>query len=88
MLMTGMIVCGPWTMTFDIHDHRHRLKQLRDSGDTKLFADRDEMACPACGESFTRVLSTRKPATSFPAPGDTRLCLLVPDTEFVYLFSH
>jgi len=42
--MTGMIVCGPWTMTFDIHDHRHRLKQLRDSGDTKLFANRDEMA--------------------------------------------
>jgi hypothetical protein len=31
-------------MTFDIHDHRHRLKQLRDSGDTKLFANRDEMA--------------------------------------------
>jgi hypothetical protein len=75
-------------MSFDIHDHRHRLKQLRDGGETKLFENRDGMACPACGEPFSRLFSTRKTRTRFPAPGDARFCLVAPDGEFVHLFSH
>jgi len=75
-------------MSFDIHDHRHRLKQLRDGGGTKLFKNRDGMACPACGESFSRLFSTRQTTTRFPAPGDARFCLVAPDDEFVHLFSH
>lgn len=77
-------------MTFDIHDHRHRLKQLRDGGDTKLYENRDGMTCPACGEPFSRLFSTRRVATRFPAPGDARFCLVVPEDGdgFAHLFSH
>lgn len=76
-------------MGFDLHDNRHRLKQLRDGGDTKLFENRDGMACPACGEPFGRLFATRRTATSFPEPGDSRFCLVVPeDDEFVHLFRH
>lgn len=75
-------------MSFDLHDHRHRLKQLRDGGDTKLFENRDGMACPACGEPFSRLFSTRKTATRFPPHEKARFCLVVPDDEFVHLFSH
>lgn len=74
---------------FDVHDHRHRLKQLRDSGETKLFANRDEVACPACGEPFERLFSTRREATCFPDPGSARFCLVVPeDDEYAHLFRH
>lgn len=76
-------------MTFDLHDERHRLKQLRDGGDTRLFENRDGVRCPACEEPFTRLFSTRRTATRFPDPGSARLCLVVPpDDEFVHVFSH
>lgn len=72
---------------FDIHEHRHRLKQLSDSGDTKLFENRDGVSCPACEAEFTRLYSTRKPATSFPESDGSRFCLVRGDA-FLHLFRH
>jgi DNA-directed RNA polymerase subunit RPC12/RpoP len=72
---------------FDIHEHRHELKQLRDSGDTKLFENRDEVACPACGSRFRRLFSTRQPTTSFPENDGSRFCL-VRGEEYVHVFRH
>ncbi|CAI49167.1 uncharacterized protein NP_2152A [Natronomonas pharaonis DSM 2160] len=72
---------------FDIHANRHRLKQLKDSGDTKLFENRDDVECPACGEPFSRLFSTKQRATSFPKNDGARFCL-VRDGEFVHLFRH
>lgn len=72
---------------FDLHDHRHRLKQLKDSGETKLFENRDGVECPACGRPFGRLFSTRQRTTSFPGNDGSRFCL-VRDEEFVHLFRH
>ena len=72
---------------FDVHNHRHALKQLRDTGDTSLWANRDGVPCPACGTPFARVFTTRKPATRVPANDGSRFCL-VRDDDAVHLFRH
>lgn len=72
---------------FDVHAERHRLKQLTDDGDTKLFANRDGVRCPACGEPFGRVFLTRRRATSFPETDGSPFCL-VREPDAVYLFRH
>ncbi|ELZ78676.1 DUF7385 family protein [Haloferax larsenii] len=63
------------TAGFDIHEVRHRVKMLRDTGDTMLVENREGVACPACGDPFSRLLISEQPAHSFdPDPG-TRLCV-------------
>lgn len=73
--------------TFDLHDHRHELKQLRDSGETMLFENRGDLDCPACSKPFTKLFLTRKRTTSFPENDGTRFCLLSRDDD-VLLFRH
>lgn len=72
---------------FDFHEERHRLKQLEDSGDAKLFENRDGVTCPACGDAFSRLFSTRRPEASFPENDGARFCL-VRGEEFLHLFRH
>jgi hypothetical protein len=72
---------------FDIHENRHRLKQLTDNGETKLFENRDDLECPACGTRFDRLFVTRRAETSFPENDGSRFCL-VRDSEQIYVFRH
>lgn len=72
---------------FDVHDARHRLKQLTDDGDSKLFENRDGVECPACGERFERLFSARRRTISFPKNDGSRFCL-VRDGESIHLFRH
>lgn len=72
---------------FDIHEERHRLKQLTDDGDTKLFENREGVECPACGCRFERVFSTRRESVSFPENDGSRFCL-VRQERLVHLFRH
>lgn len=72
---------------FDVHDHRHRLKQLKDAGDTKLFENRDCVACPACEKAFSRLFSTRGDSVSFPENDGSRFCL-VRTERYVHVFRH
>jgi hypothetical protein len=75
------------TDEFDVHDHRRHLKQIRDSGDMKLFENREGVACPACGEPFDRLFSTSRTKTTFPENDGSPFCLLR-NEEFVHLFRH
>lgn len=72
---------------FDLHDHRHQLKQLRDSGDTKLFKNREELDCPACGRPFTKLFVSEKQATRFPENDGARFCLYRA-ADSVLVFRH
>lgn len=60
---------------FDQHAVRHRMKLLRSDGDVTLYENRDGVACPACGESFGRVLLTAQPSHSFEPSDLDRLCV-------------
>ncbi|GAB6880435.1 hypothetical protein JCM17823_27090 [Halorubrum gandharaense] len=72
---------------FDVHEHRHALKQLRDGGDTRLWENRGAVACPACGAPFDRLFTTRKVTTRFPDNDGVPFCL-VRDGDAVHLFRH
>ena len=72
---------------FDIHAERHRLKQLSDDGESKLFENRRDVECPACGSPFRRLFMTERGAESFPENDGSRFCL-VRDPGVVYLFRH
>ncbi|MGM0446742.1 MAG: DUF7385 family protein [Methanobacteriota archaeon] len=72
---------------FDVHDHRHELKQLRDAGRTSLWENREGMACPVCDDAFSRLFVTRQTGTTFPENDGARFCLLR-DGDAVYLFRH
>lgn len=74
-------------MAFDIHEHREGLKQLRDSGTTQLFANRGEIKCPACGQTFRRLFWTTESTTTFPEHDGRRFCLLQTERA-VLVFRH
>ena len=72
---------------FDVHDHRHELKQLRDAGATSLWENREGMRCPVCDDAFSRLFVTEQSGTTFPENDGERFCLLY-DDDAVYLFKH
>lgn len=72
---------------FDIHDHRHALKQLRDTGSTSLWENRKDMPCPVCGDPFERLFTTSETGTQFPENDGTPFCLLRVE-ESIHLFRH
>lgn len=73
--------------TFELHEYRHELKQLRDTGDTKLFENRGDVPCPACDRPFERLFVTRKRTTTFPENDGARFCILRED-DGVFMFRH
>lgn len=72
---------------FDVHEHRHGLKQLRDTGDTSLWENRKNVVCPACEESFDRLFTTERLETRFPENDGSRFCL-VRDDGAIHVFRH
>jgi len=74
-------------MSFDVRAERHRLKQLKDDGETTLFENRDGVACPVCDRPFRRLFATERAAVSFPENDGARFCLLR-EAGTVYVFRH
>ncbi len=72
---------------FDVHDCRHALKQLRDTGETSLWKNRKGVSCPVCDEPFDRLFITQKPSTEFPENDGSRFCLLHDGSE-IQIFRH
>lgn len=72
---------------FDVHDHRHRMKLLRDDGDTAVFDNRDEISCPACAEPFDRLLLIKTESIRFPNNSGVPFCL-VRRSDDIALFKH
>lgn len=71
--------------TFDIHDHRHGLKLLKDDRETMVLENRDDVfACPACGNAFDRLFVSEKRTQSFGNP-NTPFCLVRTDTQLLVL---
>ncbi|ELZ34976.1 hypothetical protein C474_01407 [Halogeometricum pallidum JCM 14848] len=68
---------------FDQHAVRHRMKLLRDDGDVTLYENRDGVPCPACGDSFDRLLLTRRGAHSFDVADNERFCVAHEDERLV-----
>lgn len=72
---------------FNVHDHRHALKQLKDTGSTGLWENRKEVPCPVCDAPFDRLFTTRESGTAFAENDGARFCLLR-DEDAIHLFRH
>jgi len=72
---------------FDVHDHRHALKQVKDTGSTGLWENRNRIPCPVCDTPFKRLFSTSEVETRFPENDGARFCLLR-DDDTIHLFRH
>jgi len=72
---------------FDVHDLRHRMKLKKDAGHTKLFENRDDVACPACDEAFADLLLTERREYSLDPPGSATVCIVREDDRLL-LFTH
>jgi hypothetical protein len=69
---------------FDVHDYRHGLKLLKQDRGTMTLDNRDDFACPACGERFERLFVTERRTNSFGDPG-TSFCLARTDEALLVL---
>ena len=74
------------TDRFDVHDHRHRLKLRKDTGDTQLWENRKGLDCPACEESFADLVISECRQNSFNPP-DGRFCI-VRESDRILVFIH
>jgi hypothetical protein len=68
---------------FDVHEVRHRVKLLRDDGHTMLIENREGVACPACGDAFSQLLISARPAHSFDFGAGTRVCIRREDARLL-----
>ena len=71
---------------FDVHDYRHGLKLLKQDRGTMTLENRDDFACPACGDVFERLFVTEKRTNSFGKPTNP-FCLARTD-EKLLLITH
>ncbi|MFB6270534.1 MAG: flagella cluster protein [Halobacterium sp.] len=70
----------------DFESIRHRVKLLRDSGDERVFENRDDVACPVCGDAFAEALASSGRTCQL-SPSDVDLCLVREDDRVV-VFTH
>jgi len=69
---------------FDVHDYRHGLKLLKQDRETMALANRDDFACPACGERFEKLFVSERRENSFGNP-NSPICLVRTDDELLLL---
>lgn len=73
-------------LTFDEHAVRHRLKLVTDTGQSVLYENRDDVACPVCGDVFDEFYATRG-QESFRPGQPVGFCVAHAD-ERLLLFTH
>lgn len=71
----------------DFEAVRHRVKLVEDTGDSRLFENRDGVPCPVCEEPFDEALETERRTEQLSPPGSLTLCLLNGEEKLV-LFTH
>lgn len=72
---------------FDFEAVRHRVKLLRDTGDERVFENRDGVACPVCGEPFAEALATSERTCQL-SPGSSVDVCLVREPDRTIVFTH
>jgi len=69
---------------FDYHDYRHGLKLLKEDRETSHLANRDDFACPACGEVFEKLFVSERRENTFGDPGNP-FCVVRTDDQILLL---
>ncbi|WP_135364050.1 DUF7385 family protein [Halosimplex halophilum] len=54
---------------FDVHEYRHGLKLVSQDRATMHLENRNDFACPACGDAFEELFVSEKRENTFGNPG-------------------
>lgn len=84
---TGMELPKKDSGDVDLHAARHGLKQLKDSGSTKLFQNRKGFSCPCCGLEFDHLYVSEERRNRFD-PSDPQAFCVVLETDRFLLLTH
>lgn len=71
----------------DFEAIRHRVKLLEDTGDSRVFENRDGVQCPVCGRPFEEVLTSERPSEQLEPRDGLTLCIRNGD-RYVSLYTH
>lgn len=69
----------------DFESVRHRVKLVRDSGDERLFENRDGVTCPVCGDTFDEALASTSRTCQLTPGSGVDVCLVREDDRVVVL---
>jgi hypothetical protein len=72
---------------FDVHDHRSKLKLLRQDGNSMQLQNRDDVGCAACGRVFERLFVTSDETVTFDNAPSGPVCVARTD-EQILVFAH
>jgi len=72
----------------DFDSVRHRVKLIGDTGDSRLFKNRDEVSCPVCGDPFDEALESRRRTEQLTPRDGLSLCLVNGDDGELVLLTH
>jgi hypothetical protein len=73
--------------SIDFESIRHRVKLLRDRGETRIFENRDGVRCPVCGDAFDEALATTGRSEQLSPERSLDVCLLR-EAERLIVFTH
>jgi hypothetical protein len=85
--LSGSRISGSHVPGVDFESIRHRVKLLKDSGDTRFFENRDGVRCPVCEEPFDEALETEARTRQLQPLPNHRLCL-VREADRTVVFTH
>lgn len=67
---------------------RHRVKLVEDTGDSRLFENRDDVRCPVCDEPFEEALESRRQTEQLNSPNGLVLCIVNGSDGNLVLLTH
>jgi hypothetical protein len=72
----------------DFDSVRHRVKLIEDTGDSRLFENRDGVPCPVCGEDFDEALESRRRTEQLSPWDGLSLCIVNGADSRLVLLTH
>lgn len=67
---------------------RHRVKLIEDTGDSRLFENRDRVSCPVCEEPFEEALESQRSTEQVTPRDGQSLCIVNGPERKLVLFTH
>jgi DNA repair exonuclease SbcCD ATPase subunit len=71
----------------DFHEVRHRVKLVEETGNSRVFENRDGVRCPVCEEPFDEALESERHTEQLNPAAGLSLCIVNED-DVVILFTH
>lgn len=72
----------------DFESVRHRVKLVEDTGDSRLFENRDGVLCPVCEDPFEEALESQRSTEQLNPRDGLSFCIVNESGGNLVLFTH